>query len=136
VERAIATKKNGKANAARRAVNSPGGSPAQSSLIAKRIRDLAEETKLPVTVFVEDVAASGGYMVACAGDEILCNEYSILGSIGVIMQGFGAHRLIDRHGIDRRVYAAGDHKSKMDPFKPESCVELLSAQPGACSFAN
>lgn len=102
------------------ALNSPGGSPVQSSLIAARIRRLAEETHLPVHVFVEDVAASGGYWLATAGDVIWADESSVLGSIGVISAGFGFADLIRRHGIERRVHTAGTAKAWLDPFRPES----------------
>lgn len=102
------------------AINSPGGSPVQSSLIAARIRRLADETDMPVHAFVEDVAASGGYWLACAADRIWADESSILGSIGVISAGFGFHQLIDRWGIERRVHTAGRSKSTMDPFRPEN----------------
>ncbi|MBP2307187.1 S49 family peptidase [Azospirillum melinis] len=100
-------------------VNSPGGSPVQSALIAKRIRDLAEEKKVPVFAFCEDAAASGGYWLACAADEIWADESSIVGSIGVVSSGFGLHALIERHGIERRLYTAGDKKVLLDPFSPE-----------------
>ena len=100
-------------------INSPGGSPVQSSLIAARIRRLAEEKKIPVHAFVEDVAASGGYWLAAAGDDIWVDDSSILGSIGVISAGFGAHVLLSRQGIERRVYTAGKSKSTLDPFLPE-----------------
>lgn len=100
-------------------INSPGGSPVQSSLIAKRVRALAEENEVPVVAFAEDVAASGGYWLACAADEIYADASSILGSIGVISAGFGFQEFIQRYGIERRVYAAGDHKGSLDPFKPE-----------------
>lgn len=100
-------------------INSPGGSPVQSSLIAKRVRALAEENEVPVFAFAEDVAASGGYWLACAADEIYADAASILGSIGVISAGFGFQEFIQRYGIERRVYAAGDHKGALDPFKPE-----------------
>ena len=100
-------------------INSPGGSPVQSSLIAKRFRALAEENEVPVVAFAEDVAASGGYWLACAADEIYADASSILGSIGVISAGFGFQDFIQRYGIERRVYAAGDHKGALDPFKPE-----------------
>ena len=109
----------GKPDAVALLINSPGGSPVQSSLIAARIRRLAEETKVPVFAFVEDVAASGGYWLATAADEIWADDCSILGSIGVISAGFGAHEFLDRHGIDRRVYTAGKSKSMLDPFQPE-----------------
>ena len=100
-------------------VNSPGGSAAQSHLIFRRIRALAEEKKVPVLTFVEDAAASGGYMIACAGDEIFADPSSIVGSIGVVSASFGFDRLIDRIGIDRRVHTAGENKAMLDPFKPE-----------------
>ncbi|HYG88224.1 MAG TPA: S49 family peptidase [Azospirillum sp.] len=100
-------------------VNSPGGSPVQSALIAKRVRDLAEEKKLPVIAFCEDVAASGGYWLACAADEIFADESSIVGSIGVVYSSFGLHDFIERHGIERRLHTAGDKKVLLDPFSPE-----------------
>ena len=100
-------------------VNSPGGSPVQSALIAKRIRDLAAEKKVPVLAFCEDVAASGGYWLACAADEIFADESSIIGSIGVVSAGFGLNEFIERHGIERRVHTAGDKKVLLDPFAPE-----------------
>ncbi len=100
-------------------INSPGGSPVQSSLIAARIRRLAEEKAVPVHAFVEDVAASGGYWLAVAADEIWVDASSILGSIGVISAGFGAQDLLARQGIERRVHAAGKSKSTLDPFLPE-----------------
>lgn len=100
-------------------VNSPGGSAVQSALIASRIRALAAENEIPVFAFAEDVAASGGYWLACAGDEIYVNEASIIGSIGVISSGFGFQDLIARFGIERRVHAAGENKSVLDPFLPE-----------------
>src|SRR5215213_9772265 len=101
------------------AINSPGGSPVQSRQIYLRIRQLAAEKKLPVLVFVEDVAASGGYMIACAGDEIFCDPSSILGSIGVVGGSFGFQELLKRIGIERRLYTAGEHKAMLDPFLPE-----------------
>ena len=101
------------------AINSPGGSPAQSHLIFRRIRQLAEEKKLPVLAFVEDVGASGGYMLACAADEIICDTYSLVGSIGVVGGTFGFDKLIDKLGIDRRLYTSGEHKAMLDPFLPE-----------------
>jgi signal peptide peptidase SppA len=100
-------------------VNSPGGSAAQSHLIFRRIRALAEEKKLPVLTFVEDAAASGGYMIACAGDEIFVDPASLIGSIGVVSSGFGFDRLIERFGIERRVHTAGESKAMLDPFRPE-----------------
>ena len=101
-------------------VNSPGGSPVQSSLIGARIRRLAEEKDIPVIAFVEDVAASGGYWLAAAADEIYADESSVVGSIGVISASFGAHEFLARQGIERRVYTAGKSKSMLDPFRPEN----------------
>lgn len=100
-------------------INSPGGSPVQSSLIGARIRRLAEEIEIPVYAFVEDVAASGGYWLAAAADEIWADDSSVLGSIGVISSGFGAHVLLARQGVERRVHTAGQSKSMLDPFAPE-----------------
>ncbi len=100
-------------------VNSPGGAPVQSRQIYLRIRQLAAEKKLPVLAFVEDVAASGGYMIACAGDEIFCDPSSILGSIGVVGGSFGFQDLIRKIGVERRLYTAGEHKAMLDPFLPE-----------------
>ena len=99
-------------------VNSPGGSPVQSTLIFKRIRALSEEKKIPVVTFAEDVAASGGYMLALVGDEIFADPSSIVGSIGVISAGFGFTGLMERLGVERRLLTAGDNKSIMDPFSP------------------
>jgi len=101
------------------AINSPGGSPVQSSLLFRRIRQLAEEKGVPVFAFAEDVAASGGYWLALAGDEIYAEEASLLGSIGVVSAGFGVARLIDRLGIERRLNTAVERKSLLDPFLPE-----------------
>jgi signal peptide peptidase SppA len=101
-------------------INSPGGSPVQSRQIYLRIKQLATEKKLPVLVFVEDVAASGGYMIACAGDEIFCDPSSILGSIGVVGGSFGFQEAIKRLGIERRLYTSGRHKAMLDPFLPEN----------------
>lgn len=101
------------------AINSPGGSPTQSALIGARIRQLSEEAEIPVLAFVEDAAASGGYWLACAADEIHAMETSIVGSIGVVSGGFGFDRLIERWAIDRRLYTAGERKAILDPFKPE-----------------
>ncbi len=106
------------------ALNSPGGSPVQSSLIAKRIRAQAAEKEVPVIAFTEDVAASGGYWLACAADEIFADDSSILGSIGVISSGFGLDQWIDRHGVSRRIYTAGERKSSLDPFKPEDPEDI------------
>ena len=100
-------------------VNSPGGSPVQSSLIGARIRRLAAEKDVPVIAFVEDVAASGGYWLAAAADEIYADPSSVVGSIGVISAGFGAHELLAKQGVERRVYTAGKSKSMLDPFRPE-----------------
>ncbi|WP_425071327.1 S49 family peptidase [Sagittula sp. S175] len=101
-------------------INSPGGSPVQSSLIGARIRRLAEEHEVPVHAFVEDVAASGGYWIASAADHIWADASSMLGSIGVISSGFGAHVFLQRQGIERRVHTAGKSKSMLDPFRPET----------------
>ena len=117
LERAFATRH---AKAVALVINSPGGSPVQSRQIYLRIRQLATEKKLPVLVFVEDVAASGGYMIACAGDEIFCDPSSILGSIGVVGGSFGFQDLIKRIGVERRLYTAGEHKAMLDPFLPEN----------------
>lgn len=116
LERAFSVKH---AKAVALVINSPGGSPVQSRQIYLRIRQLAEEKKLPVLVFVEDVAASGGYMIACAGDEIFCDPSSILGSIGVVGGSFGFQELIRKIGVERRLYTAGAHKAMLDPFLPE-----------------
>jgi signal peptide peptidase SppA len=117
LERAFATRN---AKAVALVINSPGGSPVQSRQIYLRIRQLAAEKKLPVLVFVEDVAASGGYMIACAGDEIFCDPSSILGSIGVVGGSFGFVELIKKIGVERRLYTAGTHKATLDPFLPEN----------------
>ena len=109
----------GKPEAVALEINSPGGSPVQSSLIGARIRRLSEETRVPVIAFVEDVAASGGYWLAAAADEIWADDSSVLGSIGVISAGFGAHVFLARQGVERRVYTAGKSKSMLDPFRPE-----------------
>ena len=101
-------------------INSPGGSPAQSDLIARRIRALAEEKKKKVYAFVEDVAASGGYWLATAADEIYAVESSFIGSIGVISGGFGFPELIAKLGVERRLYTAGEHKVRLDPFSAEN----------------
>ena len=100
-------------------INSPGGSPVQSRLISKRIRDLADEHDKPVLIFVEDAAASGGYFIAVAGDEIIVDPSSIVGSVGVIMAGFGFVGMLEKLGIERRVHTAGTNKSTLDPFLPE-----------------
>ncbi|MEM9715239.1 MAG: S49 family peptidase [Pseudomonadota bacterium] len=126
IERAF---RKGKPSAVALAINSPGGSPVQSSLIGARIRRLADKLNLPVYAFCEDVAASGGYWLACAADEIFVDPSSIVGSIGVISASFGFHELLERQGIERRVHTAGENKSLMDPFKPEQPdqVERLKA---------
>ncbi|MGE3307117.1 MAG: S49 family peptidase [Rhizobiaceae bacterium] len=110
-------------------INSPGGSPVQSRLIYKRIRDLAAEKNKQVLMFVEDVAASGGYMIAIAGDEIIADPSSIVGSIGVVSASFGFPELLQKIGVERRVHTAGQNKSVLDPFKPEKPedVERLKA---------
>ncbi|MDR3475327.1 MAG: S49 family peptidase [Devosia sp.] len=105
-------------------VNSPGGSPVQSRLISKRIRDLADEHGKQVLVFVEDAAASGGYFIAVAGDEIIADPSSIVGSIGVIYAGFGFHEALDKFGVERRVYTAGINKSTLDPFLPAKDADI------------
>ena len=114
----------GKPSAVALSINSPGGSPSQSSLIAARIRRLAEEKKVKVHAFVEDVAASGGYYIASAADDIWVDRHSIVGSIGVISAGFGLNDFIQRHGIERRVYTAGKSKSMLDPFRPENAEDV------------
>jgi len=121
LERAFSIKK---APAVALIINSPGGSPVQSRLIFQRIRDLAEEHEKEVLVFVEDVAASGGYMLAVAGDEIIVDPSSIVGSIGVVAAGFGFKDLIEKIGVERRVYTAGKNKAILDPFQPEKEEEV------------
>jgi len=116
LERAFSVKR---ARAVALVINSPGGSPTQSHLIFRRIRQLAEEKKIPVLAFIEDVGASGGYMLACAGDEIICDQYSIVGSIGVVGGSFGFPKLMDKLGVERRLYTSGEHKAMLDPFLPE-----------------
>ena len=128
LEKAFSTKG---AKAVALQINSPGGSPVQSRQIYQRIRQLAEEKKLRVLVFVEDVAASGGYMIACAGDEIFCDPSSIVGSIGVVGGTFGFQDLIKKVGIERRLYTSGDHKSQLDPFlaeNPQDVARLKAIQ--------
>jgi signal peptide peptidase SppA len=102
------------------AINSPGGSPVQSHLIFRRIRELAGENNRRVIAFVEDVAASGGYMIACAADEIIADPHSIVGSIGVVGGSFGFDKAIAKIGIERRLYTSGEHKATLDPFLPEN----------------
>ncbi|QFR34029.1 S49 family peptidase [Ancylobacter sp. TS-1] len=126
LERAFAVKG---AKAVALVINSPGGSPAQSHLVYRRIRALAQEKELPVIAFVEDVAASGGYMLACAADEIVADTFSIVGSIGVVSAGFGFTAALEKLGVERRVYTAGTRKVMLDPFQPEKAedVERLKA---------
>ncbi|WP_020668958.1 S49 family peptidase [Amycolatopsis nigrescens] len=100
-------------------INSPGGAPTQSGLVAERIRQLADKKNVPVLAFAEDVAASGGYWLACAADEIYAHRTSMVGSIGVISGGFGFPDLLERFGIERRLHTAGANKSRLDPFSPE-----------------
>ncbi len=113
-----------KARAVALLINSPGGSPVQSHLIYRRIRALATENKLKVIAFAEDVAASGGYMIACAADEIICDPSSIVGSIGVVGGSFGFTGLMGKLGIERRLYTSGDNKAMLDPFLPEKPEEV------------
>ena len=110
-------------------INSPGGAPTQSALVADRIRGLAKEKNVPVLAFCEDVAASGGYWLACAGDEVYAHQTSLVGSVGVVSAGFGLDGLLERYGVERRVHTAGDHKVRLDPFLPEKAddVEWLKA---------
>jgi serine protease SohB len=110
-------------------INSPGGSPVQSHLIYRRIRLLAAEKNLKVIAFAEDVAASGGYMIACAADEIICDPSTIIGSIGVVGGSFGFAKLMEKLGVERRLYTSGEHKAMLDPFLPEKPedVERLKA---------
>ncbi|GJL99465.1 MAG: peptidase S49 [Methyloligella sp.] len=117
IERAFEDKK---AKAVAVVINSPGGSPVQSMLIYKRLRALAEENEKKIYVFTEDVAASGGYFIACAGDEIYADPSSIIGSIGVIAAGFGFDKAIEKLGVERRVYTAGEKKLTLDSFQPEN----------------
>jgi serine protease SohB len=121
LQRAFSVKK---APAVALIVNSPGGSPVQSRLIFQRIRDLAKENDKEVLVFVEDVAASGGYMIALAGDEIIADPFSIVGSIGVVAAGFGFPDLLSKIGVERRVYTAGEKKVILDPFQKENAEDV------------
>ncbi|WP_224816222.1 S49 family peptidase [Hasllibacter sp. MH4015] len=114
----------GKPVAVALAINSPGGSPVQSALVAARIRRLAKEKDIPVHAFVEDVAASGGYWLACAGDDIWVDPSSIIGSIGVISTTFGFVEAMQKIGVERRVYTAGKDKSILDPFRPERAEDV------------
>ena len=121
IDRAFAYRK---APAVALLINSPGGSAVQSRLIFRRIRDLAEEKGKHVIAFVEDVAASGGYMLACAGDEIVADPSSIVGSIGVVTASFGFPELLKKAGIERRVHTAGRNKAVLDPFLPEKQEDI------------
>src|SRR6266545_733525 len=114
------------------AINSPGGAPTQSALVAERIRELATKKKVTVLAFCEDVAASGGYWLACAADEIYAHPSSLVGSIGVVSAGFGLTGLLERIGVERRVYTAGTNKMRLDPFRPEKVedVEWLTGLQG------
>ncbi|HZS23112.1 MAG TPA: S49 family peptidase [Pseudonocardiaceae bacterium] len=106
-------------------INSPGGSPTQSALLADRIRGLADDKHVPVLAFCEDIAASGGYWVACAADEIIAHPTSLVGSIGVVSRGFGLHGLLERFGVERRLYTAGANKARLDPFLPEQEEDVI-----------
>jgi serine protease SohB len=121
LEKAFTTKN---APAVALAINSPGGSPVQSHLIFRRIRELAAEHKRQVIAFVEDAGASGGYMIACAGDEIVADPHSIVGSIGVVGGSFGFDKLIAKIGVERRLYTSGEHKASLDPFLPEDASDV------------
>lgn len=122
IERAF---RKGKPAAVALAINSPGGSPVQSSLIAARISRLSKEKDVPVFAFVEDVAASGGYWLAVVGEEIYVDPSSIVGSIGVISASFGLDKFIENHGIERRVHTSGKSKSQLDPFSPENPDDIV-----------
>jgi serine protease SohB len=121
LDRAFATRN---APAVAVAINSPGGSPVQSHLIFRRIRELAKEKGRRVIAFVEDAAASGGYMIACAADEIIADPHSIVGSIGVVGSSFGFDKAIGKLGIERRLYTSGEHKAMLDPFLPENADDV------------
>ena len=121
IERAFSMKR---LSAVALVINSPGGSPVQSALIYKRIRALAAEKEVPVFAFAEDVAASGGYWLACAGDEIFADENSIIGSIGVVSAGFGFTELLAKVGVERRIHTRGEKKTLLDPFAPEKPEDL------------
>ena len=121
IERAFAK---GKPKAVALVINSPGGSPVQSSLISARIRRLSEEKEIPVYAFVEDVAASGGYWLACAADQIFVDATSIIGSIGVISASFGFDKVMANYGVERRIHTAGKSKSFMDPFSPQKAADV------------
>jgi len=121
LERAFATRN---ASAVAVSINSPGGSPVQSHLIFRRIRELAQEKGRRVIAFVEDAAASGGYMIACAADEIVADPHSIVGSIGVVGGSFGFDKAMAKLGIERRLYTSGEHKAMLDPFLPENADDV------------
>jgi serine protease SohB len=121
LDRAFAMRK---APAVALAINSPGGSPVQSHLIFRRIRELSKEKDKRVIAFVEDAAASGGYMIACAADEIVADPHSIVGSIGVVGSSFGFDKAIAKLGIERRLYTSGEHKAMLDPFLPENADDV------------
>lgn len=122
IEKAFAK---GKPKAVCLQINCPGGSPVQTSLIAARIRRLSVEKDIPVFAFVEDIAASGGYWLASAADEIFIDDTSMLGSIGVISAGFGLTGLIDKYGVERRVHTSGTSKSMLDPFRPQKPEDVI-----------
>ena len=129
LEKSIETAfKPGNLSAVALAINSPGGSPVQSRLIHDEIRRRAREKNVPVLTFVEDVGASGGYILAVAGDEVYADESSIVGSIGVISGGFGFEEAIKKLGVERRIYTAGENKSSLDPFKPEDPEDIERLQ--------
>lgn len=106
------------------AINSPGGSPVQSDLIAREIRHYAQKSEVPVLAFIEDLGASGGYWLACAGDEVFAMDASIVGSIGVVAAGFGFQEFIEKHGIERRIHTSGKSKALLDPFQPEKPADV------------
>src|SRR3954452_24399713 len=122
LERAFAARR---LSAVALSINSPGGSPVQSALLYKRIRQLADEKKVPVFAFAEDVAASGGYWLARPADEIFARPSAIIGSIGVVSAGFGFQDLIARYGIERRVHTSGTRKAMLDPFQPENDDDVI-----------
>src|SRR2546421_12437210 len=126
LERAFAARR---LSAVALSVNSPGGSPVQSALLYRRIRQFADEKKVPVFAFAEDVAASGGYWLALAGDEIYAEETSLLGSIGVVTAAFGFPRLLERLGIERRLHTAGGRKAMLDPVLPEEPADVARLRP-------
>src|SRR5436190_819800 len=121
LERAFAARR---LSAVALSINSPGGSPVQSALLYRRVRQFADEKKVPVFAFAEDIAASGGYWLALAGDEIYAEETSLLGSIGVVTAAFGFPRLLERLGVERRLHTAGERKAMLDPFLPEDPADV------------